>query len=303
MLSFLLILLSAVFFPGIIAKTKAKFSGRKGASILQPWFDIFKLIKKGSVFSKTTSIIFQLSPVINFVILILAVLFIPFADQFPAIIHFQGDFLLFVYLLAFGKFFLIIGALDVGSGFEGMGANREALYSMLAEPAFFMVIATLVLLTGNSSLSTMFNGFSLNVYSSILFVVLSIYILLQFAMIESSRLPVDDPKTHLELTMIHEVMVLDNSGLDMGLIEIGNALKFAIFGAIIANIILAFSEMNLFLNMLIFLLVELIFAFLVGFLESFKARLKLIYNSQFILTISSIGVVLFLMILLLENQL
>lgn len=303
MISFLLILLSAVFFPGIIAKTKAKFSGRKGASILQPWFDIFKLIKKGSVFSKTTSIIFQLSPVINFVILILAALFIPFADQFPAIIHFQGDFLLFVYLLAFGKFFLIIGALDVGSGFEGMGANREALYSMLAEPAFFMVIATLVLLTGNSSLSTMFNGFSLNVYSSILFVVLSIYILLQFAMIESSRLPVDDPKTHLELTMIHEVMVLDNSGLDMGLIEIGNALKFAIFGAIIANIILAFSEMNLFLNMLIFLLVELIFAFLVGFLESFKARLKLIYNSQFILTISSIGVVLFLMILLLENQL
>ncbi|MCF6182554.1 MAG: NADH-quinone oxidoreductase subunit H [Lutibacter sp.] len=206
-------------------------------------------------------------------------------------------------MLAFGKFFLIIGALDVGSGFEGMGANREALYSMLAEPAFFMVVATLVLITGNTSLSDMFNGFSLNMYSSILFTVLSVYILAQFAMIESSRLPVDDPKTHLELTMVHEVMVLDNSGIDMAFVNIGNALKFAIFGAIIANIILAFLHVNLVISILIFILVELIFAWLIGFLESFKARLKLIYNSQFILTISSIGVVLFLMILLLENQL
>ncbi|MCF6182555.1 MAG: NADH-quinone oxidoreductase subunit H [Lutibacter sp.] len=96
MVSFLLILFCAIVFPGIIAKTKAKFSGRKGASILQPWFDIFKLFKKGSIFSTTTSIIFQLSPIINFVILIIAVLFIPFGNKFPAFIHFQGDFLLFI---------------------------------------------------------------------------------------------------------------------------------------------------------------------------------------------------------------
>lgn len=303
MISFILILISAIFFPGIIAITKAKFSGRKAPSVLQPWFDIIRLSKKGSVFSTTTSIIFQISPVLNFVILIAVALIIPFTNKFPGIIHFQGDFLIFIYLLALGKFFLIIGALDVGSGFEGMGANREALYSMLAEPAFFMVIATLVLLTGNSSFSDMFSGLNLNLYSAILFVLLALYILVQFAMIESSRLPVDDPKTHLELTMIHEVMVLDNSGIDMAMVNIGNSLKFSIFGAIMANIILAIWPINLVLSILIFLVVELIFALLVGFLESFKARLKLIYNSQFVLTISSIGVVLFLMILLLKNQL
>jgi formate hydrogenlyase subunit 4 len=149
----------------------------------------------------------------------------------------------------------------------------------------------------------MFTTFNLDTYSSVLFVVLALYIFLQFSLIESSRLPIDDPKTHLELTMIHEVMVLDNSGLDMGLIEIGNALKFSIFGAIMANIVLVMWELPLWQEIIIFILVELLFAIAVGLLESFRARLKMFYNSQFIVTISGIAVVMFLMILLLENHL
>jgi formate hydrogenlyase subunit 4 len=303
MLSLILILGCSIFIPGLIAVTKAKFSGRMGPSLFQPWFDIWKLLRKGSVFSTTTSIIFQLAPVINIVVLLIVLLFIPFTDKFTGIIHFDGDFLMFVYLLALGKFFLIIGALDTGSGFEGMGANREALYSMLIEPAFFMIMAALVLLTGHSSFAEMFTTFNLDTYSSVLFVVLALYIFLQFSLIESSRLPIDDPKTHLELTMIHEVMVLDNSGLDMGLIEIGNALKFSIFGAIMANIVLVMWELPLWQEIIIFILVELLFAIAVGLLESFRARLKMFYNSQFIVTISGIAVVMFLMILLLENHL
>lgn len=303
MISVILISISALFFPGIIAITKAKLSGRKGPNLLQPWYDIWKLFNKGSIFSTTTSIIFQLAPFINILILIMAIFFIPFTYKHPGFIHFEGDFLLFIYLLALGKFFIIIGALDVGSGFQGMGANREALYSMLIEPAFFMIMASLILLTGHSTFSKMFTTFNLDTYSSILFVVLTLYILLQFALIEGSRLPIDDPKTHLELTMIHEVMVLDNSSFDMALIGISNHLKFAIFGAIMANVVLVMWELTLWQNIIIFLLVEVIFAIAIGLLESFRARLKLIYNSQFILTISSIGVIMFLMILLLENHL
>jgi formate hydrogenlyase subunit 4 len=303
MISFILILLSALLFPGIIAKTKAKLSGRKGPSLWQTWFDVWRLLKKGSIFSNNSSIIFQLSPVINIVVVILVALFIPFTKNFPGLIHFQGDFLLFIYLLALSKFFIIIGALDVGSGFEGMGANREALYSMLAEPAFFMIMATLTLLTGHSAFADMFSSFNLDSNASILFVVLALYILVQFTMIESSRLPVDDPKTHLELTMIHEVMVLDNSGLDMALVNIGNALKSSIFGAIMANILLVILPLSFGLSVLVFIVVEIAFALIVGILESFKARLKLIYNTQYILTMSSIAVVMFLMILILENKL
>jgi len=303
MLSFVLILIGAILIPGIIALTKAKLSGRKGPSILQPWFDIVKLFKKGSIFSTTTSFIFQIAPVIGIFVMLIGTLFIPFTSKYAGIIHFQGDFLLFIYLLALSKFFLIISALDVGSGFEGMGANREALYSMLAEPAFFMIIASLVLLTGNFSFATLFSTFNLGFYSAVLVVVLSLYILLQFALIEGSRLPVDDPKTHLELTMIHEVMVLDNSGLDMALVAIGNALKFSIFSAIMANIIFAVVSMPLWIEVITFVSTQIVFAVLIGVLESFRARLKLIYNSQFILTISSIAVVMFLMILLLENNL
>lgn len=303
MLSFILILICAIVFPGLIAVTKAKFSGRRGPSLWQPWYDILRLLKKGSIFSTTTSIIFQVAPVINILVLIMAALFIPFTNKYAGFIHFEGDFLLFIYLLALGKFFIIISALDVGSGFEGMGANREALFSMLIEPAFFMIMAALVLLTGHSSFAEMFTTFNLDNSSSILFVVLSCYILLQFSLIESSRLPIDDPKTHLELTMIHEVMVLDNSGFDMALVGIGNALKFSIFGGIIANVVLILWKLPLWSEVLIFIFIELIFAITVGILESFRARLKMIYNSQFVLTISGIAVVMFLMILLLENHL
>ncbi len=303
MLSILLILLSTILMPGVIAKTKAILSSRKGASILQPWFDIFRLLKKGSIFADGSTFIFQIAPIIGLSVLIGALLMLPISNVSGALIHFKGDFLLFIYLMGLGKFFLIISALDIGSGFEGMGANREALYGMLVEPAFFMIIATLVLLTGQSSFQSIFGHFNLDIISSVLFAILAFYILLQFAMVEGSRLPVDDPKTHLELTMIHEVMILDNSGFDLALIEIGNKLKMALFSTIIANIVLSLVNVPIYLSIIIYIIIAMVFAITVGLAESFKARLKLTYNSQFILTISSISVVIFLMFLILENNL
>lgn len=303
MQSILLILVSMVLMPGVIAKTKALLSSRKGASILQPWFDIFKLLKKGSIFADGSTFIFQIAPIIGIAVLLVALLMLPISSVSNALIHFKGDFLLFIYLMGLGKFFLIISALDIGSGFEGMGANREALYGMLVEPAFFMIMATLVLLTGQSSFQSIFVHFNLDTTSSVLFAVLAFYILLQFAMVEGSRLPIDDPKTHLELTMVHEVMILDNSGFDLAIIEIGNKLKMALFSTIITNIILSMINVPTYLAIIIYVGMALVFAITIGVAESFKARLKLTYNSQYILTISSISVVIFLMFLILENNL
>jgi len=301
MISFLLILVGALIFPGLISLTKAKLSGRKGASILQPYYDIIRLFKKGSVYSTTTSFIFQIAPVVYFASIIGASLMIPFGNFQNGFISFDGDFLFFAYMLAAGKFLMIIGALDTGSGFEGMGANREALYSMLVEPAFFIIVSSVALLSGFTSFHDMFTHFHLDDYVAWLFVIIAVFVLIQIALIENSRLPVDDPKTHLELTMVHEVMVLDNSGFDMAIIHLAGALKFAMFGGLIANLLIAPLELSLGISALLFILVQALFAVIIGFVESFKARLKMTYNPQYIITLSGIALLAFFTVIIITQ--
>ena len=154
----ILIILSAVFFPGIILRAKSIASGRKGPGVLQPMKDILVLLRKGSVFSHTTSYIFQWAPTVSLAAMITSMLVLPFG-KYDAFLSFEADFVFFSYMLAFGKFFTIIGALDTGSSFEGMGANREALYSMLVEPAFFILMGTFAMFTGYTSFSDIFANF------------------------------------------------------------------------------------------------------------------------------------------------
>lgn len=296
-----LIILSSLFFPGVITKTKAMLSGRKGPGILQPLYDILRMLRKGNVYSTTTSIIFQLAPTIYFATVLSSLFFVPF-DGERGIISFEGDLILFAYLLGLGKFFLILNALDVGSGFEGMGANREALYSMLAEPAFFILFGTFSMMAGYDSFVGIYANLHLNTTSSFVLPVLASYVLIQLAMIENSRLPVDDPKTHLELTMVHEVIMLDNSGFDMGIVQLANALKFGIYGGLMANFILP-EQQPVVIKALVFVVVILIFAVLVGFMESFRARFKMAKNPQFILTLSSITALAFIVALIITNKL
>jgi formate hydrogenlyase subunit 4 len=302
MIAFILIILTAVFFPGIILRTKSVLSGRKGPGILQPMKDLRVLFMKGSVFSRTSGLIFRIAPAITLATIICAALLIPFGNQ-KALISFEGDFIFFAYLLAFGRFFAIIAAMDTGSSFEGMGANREALYAMLVEPAFFILLATFAMFTGYTSFTEIFSSFFIsdNHYVMI-YSLIGFYLLAQIAMIENSRLPVDDPKTHLELTMIHEVMILDNSGFDKALIHIGTYLKFTIFGALIYNILVP-AGWNIFLQVALFIIAQVIFAIIVGFLESFRARNKMAKNPKFILTLSAIGLIAFMIILILTEKL
>jgi len=301
MIALLLAIVTAFFFPGIIVRVKSIVSGRKGPGIFQPWKNIFLLIRKGSVFSTTTSYIFRIAPVIYLATLVCAILLLPFPGLNSGF-SFTADFVLIAYLLALGKFFFIIGALDTGSSFEGMGANREALYSMLAEPAFFILFGTLAMLTGHSSMQSIFEQFRMTGYGPVISGMIAVYILMQIAMIENSRMPVDDPKTHLELTMIHEVMILDNSGFDLALIQIGTNLKFALYGILIANILIPISWILPY-RLALFFGIQVVFAGSIGLMESFRARKKMMKNPQFIVTLSSIALVGFILSLLMIYQL
>lgn len=301
MIAIVLILFTALFYPGIIIRVKSISSGRKGPTVIQPLKDIWVLLHKGSVFSPTTSIIFQIAPALTLATILTAILMIPFGPR-AALITFDNDFVMFAYLLALGKFFSIISALDTGSGFAGMGANREALYSLLIEPAFFILLATFAAITGYTSFSQIFAHFEIaNNHYLIIIAILSCYLLLQIAMIENSRLPVDDPKTHLELTMIHEVMILDNSGFDKALIHLGTMLKFSIYGALIFNSLIP-STLNVWIQIPLFIVLQFCLAAIIGFMESFRARNKMHRNTIYIFTLSAISILAFFLVLVMNNK-
>jgi formate hydrogenlyase subunit 4 len=183
-----------------------------------------------------------------------------------------------------------------------MGASREALYSMLIEPAFFILMGAFCLLTGHTSFAGIFGALHFGTYISYGIGILTAFIFAIIALIENSRMPVDDPKTHLELTMVHEVMILDNSGFDLGLILYGTNLKFALYGAIIANFFLApFNQW--YYSVPIFFMVQIVFACFIGIIESFSARFRMNHNPQFILMITSVSLLIFLGVLLTAGKL
>ena len=182
MISFILIIIASIFFTGILIRTKSITSGRKGPGILQPMKDIIRLFKKGAVYSETTSFIFQVAPSIYFASIIMAILVIPFG-QYKGIISFEGDFVFFAYILGTGKFFSIISAMDTGSSFEGMGASREALFSMFAEPAFFILMGSFALLTGHTSFQEIFVSLHFGSYISYILGVFATFVLAMIAMV------------------------------------------------------------------------------------------------------------------------
>ncbi len=295
------VFMAALIFPGIILRTKSIASGRKGPGIFQPYKDISVLLKKGSIFSTTTGTIFQIAPAITLASLLCAAFFIPFG-KYGALISFDGDFIFFSYIIALGRFFSIIAALDTGSSFEGMGANREAFFSMLLEPAFFILMASFAMATGYTSFTDIFINFYLSGNNFMLiFGLLGIFVFLQTAMVENCRLPVDDPKTHLELTMIHEVMILDNSGFDKALIHLGTYLKFALYGLLIFNLAVP-PAWTLPVQIACFLVIQVVLAVIVGLIESFRARNKMNKNPKYILTISGVAWIAFIVILLVGER-
>ena len=220
---------------GLVVRTKSCIAGRRGAPLLQPYWDLAKLLRKGEVRSSTSTSIFGLGPALTLASLFLATLLLPMGPLAPAI-SFQGDLVLLAYLLALGRFSTISSAMDTGSSFEGMGASREGVFSALAEPALFLVLGGMAWSRGNLSLAVCLGG----VTGGLPAVALPAYALLTVALFmillsENCRLPVDDPATHLELTMVHEVMVLDHSGPTFSLVQYGAALKMWLFSVLLVS--------------------------------------------------------------------
>lgn len=271
-----LLLLFAPLMQGIINKTKAWFGGRVGAPLLQPYYDLVRLWRKGFVFSRTTTWVFLAGPVVGLVVPLLASLLLPFG-ALSAPISFEGDLILFVYLFGLSRFFTATAALDTGSSFEGMGAAREVTFSCLAEPTLLFVLLVLARLSDGLSLNALFGthlqrawmngaGAPLSLILVCLFVVL---------LVENSRIPFDDPNTHLELTMIHEVMVLDHSGPALGLILYGASLKMMVLSALLVRLAFPWQTDWWLSDALVFMAGLSGVAILIGLVESTMARLRL----------------------------
>jgi formate hydrogenlyase subunit 4 len=280
---------------GVIGKTKAAFAGRVGAPFLQPYHDILKLLRKGSVFSRTTTWVFRAGPVVGVATAILAVALVPVGGR-PALIAFPGDFLFLAYLLALARFFTVAAALDTGSAFEGMGGAREATYACLAEPALILGLLALARSSRSLSLSVMLGpglgpawshqGASFVLVAAALFIVL---------LAENSRIPVDDPNTHLELTMIHEVMVLDHGGPALGLIHYGAAVKLFVFAAVLSRLLVPVAALGLWGGWAVTAAALLALAVVIGIVESTMARLRLTHIPALLIAavlLASFGVVL-----------
>jgi formate hydrogenlyase subunit 4 len=229
-------LLLAPLFVGVINRTKSFIAGRRGPPLLHPYRDGVKLFRRGAVYGNATTALVRLGPVLNFATLVAALSLLPFVG-IAAPVSFSGDLILLVGLFALGRFATVLAALDTGSSFEGMGASREVHFGALAEPALLLALATLTRITRGSDLTAIYRAISLDVWAHALPTLALVGVsFLILELVENSRIPVDDPTTHLELTMIHEVMVLDHSGPDLALIQYGAALKLWIIGALLVGL-------------------------------------------------------------------
>ena len=288
-LNTLLIIVTALAIPGVINRTRAILAGRKGLPFTQHLRNVNVLLRKGAVYSTTTTALFRIAPAIYLGAAIVATLMIPVADLYP-LISFEGDVICFAYTLALARVAIILAAMDTGSSFEGMGAAREALYGALIEPALMIGFATLALFCGYTSFADIFeHEQSFDLHLTIV-MLLTAFLFVKITFVESGRVPVDDPRTHLELTMIHEVMCLDYSGIDMCMIHIAGWLKTACFSMIAANAVTATCCFHWWCAVPLAILLT---GLSVGIVESTQARNKLSKNTTYIVTISALAALIF----------
>jgi formate hydrogenlyase subunit 4 len=261
---------------GVINRTKAVFAGRRGPPLLQAYFDIAKLLRKGAVYSRTTSWVFRAGPVVGFAAALGALAIVPLGGA-PAALSFSGDLVLLAYWLGLMRFFTVLAALDTGSAFEGMGASREVQFSALAEPALLLGLAALFKQASSTSLADAYGAITpASLWTGGPGLLLVAAALLVVYLAENARIPVDDPNTHLELTMIHEVMVLDHSGPDFAMITYAASLKLWVLGSLVVGILLPVRTGCLAADVAIAVAGLVALAVVTGIIESTMARLRLL---------------------------
>ncbi|MBS0177900.1 MAG: NADH-quinone oxidoreductase subunit H [Nitrospira sp.] len=276
-----LLLALSPFVVGLIRKVKARLQCRRGASLFQPYADLAKLFQKQPVISSTTSWIFTAAPYIVFASTVAAGLLVPvFVSHTP--LNFAGNIIALVYMLALGTFFLILAGLDAGSAFGGMGSSREAIVATLAEPAMMLSILAIALTADSTNLSTIVHQSALMegalVPPAHLMALAALFIV---TLAETGRVPVDNPATHLELTMIHEAMLLEYSGRYLALMEWAAGIKLVVFLTLIVNVFApwgiatSLSPAAITVGLLVYLVKVSALAVVIGVIESMFAKLRL----------------------------
>lgn len=274
--------------PGVINRIKAWWGGRRGAPLLQPLWDARRLLRKQSVYSETTTAVFRLGPAVVMATTLAAALLAPMTPG-SGILSFSNDVVVFAYTLGLGRLFLTLAALDTGSAFEGMGAAREATFSVFAEPALFLVLGTLGLFGGQATFAELMGPHG---WQTLPVKLLCAAVLMLLLLIEAARIPVDDPTTHLELTMIHEVMILDHSGPELAMLQYAAGLKMTIYMGLLAALLNPFPlTTQPWWSAAASLAIIGGAVASVGLIESLLARLRMRLIPQFALAASALGLV------------
>jgi formate hydrogenlyase subunit 4 len=268
------VLAMPVLMIGLVNRSKSWWAGRRGPRLLQSGWDLLRLLRKQPVFSTAVTPLFRAGPWVVLAATLLAALIAPILGPL-APLQFSHDFIVFAYTLGLARLFLMLSAMDVGSSFEGMGAAREAAFTTFIEPALFLLIGAAGVATGQTSFAGLIGlwhesaGFPWLAAPA----VAVLFVLLQA---EASRVPVDDPMTHLELTMVHEVMILDHSGPELAALQYAGALKVAVYAGLIAALLNPFDPLTQSaLCVLASLAIMAAVALAVGCVESLTARLRL----------------------------
>ena len=271
--SFFAALIFAPLLPGIINKVKAFFAGRKGPRVIQLYFDLAKLVKKESVISASSGGILKFAPAVILSLTVMALALLPMSGTFSPL-SFNGDVLLFFYFLGTCRLLSVLAALETGSSFEGMGAAREVFFSALAEAALFAVLAFLTIFSGKFTLAGMLCIRGVESWVTFTPVLLAVIALFLIMLAENCRVPFDDPETHLELTMIHEAMILDYAGFDLAAILYSSALKLWIFAALITSLLIPAGVLPLWGEIAVTFGSIILINMIVGIVESCMARYR-----------------------------
>jgi len=278
----LLVLSLPIILVGLVNRSKSWWAGRKGPRLLQSAYDLWRLLGKRPIISTVASPLFRMSAYVVLVCGLAAASMVPMLGQF-APVQFSHDFIVVAYTLGLARIALTLAAMDVGSAFEGMGAAREASFSAYAEPALCLLIGAAGAATGMTSFADLIGQLHHTPYFPVIVLplVLALLILLQT---EAARVPVDDPMTHLELTMIHEVMILDHSGPELAAMQYAAALKMTLYAGLIAALLNPIDpQVAPLAAILVSLGLMLLVALLVGCIESLSARLPMRWVTRYVL--------------------
>jgi formate hydrogenlyase subunit 4 len=257
---------------GVIQRVKARVAGRRGPPMGQLAWDVARLLRKDVVLSRTTSWVFLAGPVVGLVVTLAAALLVPFGSS-AAPVEFAGDLVLFAYLLALGRFFTVLAALDTGSAFQGMGAARDATWACLAEPALFLGLMAGVRFAGATTMAGVLRQAAVWEPGGAPMLLVALALLLVL-LVENCRIPFDDPTTHLELTMVHEAMVLDHSGPPLALVLYGAAVKLFVYAAVFVRLVVPLTGSPV-QDEAAFVAGILAVAIVIGLIESTTARVQL----------------------------